>query len=57
MDTYLEGVMLGVKKKNKEMHKCISIHTGRRGFIFGILRYSMILWFDLETTYFDNNEC
>ena len=30
--------------------------TGGKGFMFGILRYIMILQFRLEALYFDNNE-
>ena len=42
--------------KNK-IKKGMGLNTGRRGFIFGILLYIMILLFLLETIYFDNSEC
>ena len=34
----------------------MGLYTGGRGFVFGILWYVIILQFQLETLYFDNNE-
>ena len=34
----------------------MGFYTGGRGFIFGVLRYIMILRFGLEAMYFHNNK-
>ena len=39
-----------------KIKKCMGFYTGGRGFIFGVLRYIMILRFGLEAMYFHNNK-
>ena len=53
MGTYSEGLTLGAKNKIK---KCMDLYTRGRGFVLGDLRPIPILWFCLETIYFNKNK-